>query len=64
MYVQRAHRLYEYAGVVLQDLAENFVYLHRITLGAFGASELALIHPSAWTEGRAPKLAGDREVLT
>jgi hypothetical protein len=49
---------------VLQDLAENFVYLHRTTLGAYGASELALIHPSALMEERAPKLAGDQEVLS
>jgi hypothetical protein len=34
MDVQGVHGLYEHTDVVRQDLAENFAYLPRITLGA------------------------------
>jgi hypothetical protein len=42
--VQGVHGLYEYADVVRQHLAENFVYLPRSALGAQGATNLALYH--------------------
>jgi hypothetical protein len=38
------HGLYQHADVMAEHLAEHFVYLPRIALGAQGASELALYH--------------------